>query len=193
MSGISNIGKYYSDLNNQQLQQALSQQNAATAASQATSTAAATTPSTDSAGSSVSTSLKDKIRTAIMSAVHEAEASGYSTDFLTVIRDAVNKTLKDAGIDPNTAENNNNVDSSTKTLLTVLDQQAKIEAKSASLLAELANLGDSTTSTDPMLSLMGTASGSASAAADPLAVLNSLSGNNATNQNLAGYLLDTQQ
>ena len=85
MSGISSIGSYNPDLYYQQLEQALSQQDAATADSnvQAASTAAAAvTSTTDTSSTSSAKSLQDQIRTAIMTAVQGAENTGANTDLL---------------------------------------------------------------------------------------------------------------
>ena len=124
MSGITSIGGNTSDLYNTLLQQALSQQdnsvvdsNAATD-SQTTQSSTTDTTNTDSQSSNT---LKDKIRVAIMSAVQQAEQAGDTSDLLTVISAAVNQTLKDAGIDPTSLNQNNNVDSSTKNLVSVLN------------------------------------------------------------------------
>jgi hypothetical protein len=180
MAGISSIGNYNSDYY-QKLEQALAEkeaQKAKTNSTAADSTAKITdTASTaDSTDTSQTTSLQDKVRSAIISAVHEAENSGTSGDLLSVILEAVEQTLKDAGIDPSTALKNDKVDSSTKKLLTVLDKQVKVEAETVSILSAL-----------------GTQSGTASSPIDLLSQLSAPTTGNLANQNLLGYLFDAQQ
>jgi hypothetical protein len=179
MSGISSIGGYNSDAYYRQLeQQALAQQDAAAADSNAAASAqAAATTAASTPSSSTPTTLKDKIRAAIMSAVHEAENSGGNTDLVSIIRAAVDKALQDAGIDPSTAQDSDQVDSSTKSLLTALDSQAKVEAETMNILSSL----DSAAGTN------------ASSPIDLLSQLANPSGSSQSNQNLLGYLLDTQQ
>lgn len=46
-------------------------------------------------------SLQDKIKSAVTSAIQNSQNSGGTTDMQQVIQDAVDKTLKDNGIDPN--------------------------------------------------------------------------------------------
>jgi hypothetical protein len=180
MSGISSIGgyNYY-----QQLEQSIAQKDAQAAESQAAAATAAdatasTEPSTTTTTSTTSntTSLQDKIKTAIMSAVQNAENSDGSTDLLSVIRNAVDKTLKDAGINPATAEDNDKVDPSTKKLLAVLDKQVKAEAESTNLLNSLS-----------------AASGMNSSSIDLLAQLSMSANGTQVSQNLLGYLFDAQQ
>jgi hypothetical protein len=172
MSGLSNIGSYYSDQYYQQLlDQAKAEDNATAARTAAAAEAAATT---DKASSTTGTvSLQDKIKTSIMTAVREAENSGSSTDLLSVITQAVSKTLKDEDIDPSTAGESDKVDASTKTLLKVLENQAKIESQTTNLLASLASNIDSSNSN--LFSMLGNQNSSL------------------TNQNISGYLFDSQQ
>ena len=218
MSGISSVGSYNPDLYYQQLDQALSQQDAtaadtaAAAASQSTAaTADDAASSTGTSSTSGTTSLQDQVRTAIISAVQQAENSGDSTDLLTVIAGAVTQTLQNAGIDPSTAADNSSVDPSTKALLTVLGNQAQIEAETTSILDSLDGQSGSGSSSGDLFSTLENDTSSAST--DPLASLESLSGNNGTNssssadlfstlqnqntsqsnQDVLGYLLDTQQ
>jgi hypothetical protein len=173
MSGISSIGNYTSDQYYQQLAKILSEEDAAKTA--AATTATDTTDadaSTESTATTDTTSLKDKIRTAIMAAVKEAENSGYSTDLLSIISEAVSSTLKDAGIDSATALNDSKVDASTKALLTALNEQTKVQSEAASALEILA----------------ADASSASSTSSNPLSLLSSLSGTN-----LSGYLFDSTQ
>ena len=117
MSGITSIGGNTSDLYNTLLQQALSLQDNSVVDSNTTTDLQTTQSSTTDAtntDSQSSNTLKDKIRIAIMSAVQKAEQAGDTSNLLTVISAAVNQTLKDAGIDPTSLNQNNNVDSSTK-------------------------------------------------------------------------------
>jgi hypothetical protein len=179
MSGISSIGGYNSDAYYQQLEHALTEEEAAKANNSAASasTAPADVESTaDSSTSSDSTSLKDKVRTAIMSAVHEAENSAGSGDLLSVILAVVEQTLQDAGIDPSTAQDSDKVDASTKSLLNVLNKETKVETDTMNILAAL----------DSDASASATAS-------SPIDLLSQLANPGQSNASLLGYLLDTKQ
>jgi hypothetical protein len=48
--------------------------------------------------------LEEAIRKAVLAAIQEAEKSGNTSDLMTVIQKAVEQALKDAGIDPNTLQ-----------------------------------------------------------------------------------------
>jgi hypothetical protein len=177
MSGISSVGSYNPDFYYQQLEQALSQQDAQTADSNAAAVAqTAATAATDTTSTSDTKSLQDQIKVAIMAAVQEAENSGGGTDLLTIIQNAVKKALKDAGIDPTTASENDKVDPATKNLLTVLDNQAKVEAQTMNILASL----DSQTSAD-------------SSSGNLFSQLDNPASNSQSSPDLLGYLIDTQQ
>ena len=58
------------------------------------------TSSTSADGTSSSGSLLDQIKSAITTALETAEQSGDTTNFQTVIKNAVDKTLQANGIDP---------------------------------------------------------------------------------------------
>ncbi|MGA2061857.1 MAG: hypothetical protein ABSG67_15330 [Thermoguttaceae bacterium] len=103
MSGISSISSTSDLLYYLQLQQA--QANGGNGVSdiaggdQTNSEAASTTvPST---GSQSLDSLENTIQQDVLKAIQDAEQSGNTSDLKTVIHDAVDQALKDAGIDPN--------------------------------------------------------------------------------------------
>jgi hypothetical protein len=181
MFGISSIGNYSNDPYYQFLEQTAEQAGNSTSqndtASQKNSTPA-TTDAASNANTANAKSLKDSIKVAIVAAVQSAEKSGNTTDLLSVIRDAVDKTLQDAGIDPTAALNGADaikLDSSTKNLLTVLYKEAGVEAETQSALAMLENQSGADSASGGLFSLMGN-SDSSSSSQDPL-----------------GYLFDTQQ
>jgi hypothetical protein len=180
MSGISSIGGYNSDAYYRQLEQTFAEEEAAkaksSAASALTAPVADASATADTATSSNSTSLKDKVRSAIMSAVHEAENSGGSGDMLSIILAAVEQTLKDAGIDPATAQDSDKVDASTKNLLTVLNKEAKVETQTMNILSALDN--EATTAEN---------------ASSPIDLLSQLASPAQSSAGLLGYLLDTQR
>lgn len=180
MSGISSIGGYNSDAYYQQLEQALAEEEAAktksSAAAASTAPAVDANSTADASSSTDSTSLKDKVRTAIMSAVHDAENSGGSGDMLSIILAAVEQTLQDAGIDPATAQDSDKVDASTKSLLTVLNKETKVE-----------------TQTMNILSALGSDATAAENASSPIDLLSQLANQGPSNAGLLGYLLDTKQ
>lgn len=168
MSGISSINtssleKYY-----QQLEQALAEQEQAkadSAASTADTMKTSDTATTSDTSSTTTTSLKDKVRLAIMAAVQKAENSGEDSDLLSVISDAVDQTLKDAGIDPSKALDSDKVDDSTKALLKSLQNSVKSESETLEVLAAMQQQSDN------LFSILG----------------------NQSNQNLSGYLFDSTQ
>ena len=68
-----------------------------------TSTSTAQSGTTASTGNGVSR-LEDAIRSVVLNAIQEAEKSGNTSDLKTVIQKAVEQALKDAGIDPQTLQ-----------------------------------------------------------------------------------------
>jgi hypothetical protein len=105
MSGISSVSSYGSNP-----YQWLQQLNSLSS-TQSTDSSTASTATSDSqlvytidvsgVDSDQFDTLKDQIKTAITSALQDAEKSGDTADFRKLIKDAIEKTLKDNGIDTN--------------------------------------------------------------------------------------------
>ena len=107
MSGIAAVGQSSSDYYLWLMQVSLQGSQSVTTptgvdGSQPTAPAAQS-GATGSTGSSAS-SLEDAIRTAVLNAIQEAEKSGNTSDLKTVIQNAVEQALKNAGIDPQTLQ-----------------------------------------------------------------------------------------
>ena len=115
MSGISSVSGYgtnsYQWLQqiaarfSEQVGETTSASTASTASTDSTnsidSTDSTSSSSTSAADTTTSTdSLKNQIESAIISALENAEQSGDSTNFQTVVKNAVESTLKANGIDP---------------------------------------------------------------------------------------------
>lgn len=107
MSGIAAVGQSSSDYYLWLMQVSLQGNQSVTTptgvdGSQPTAPAAQS-GTTGSTGSSES-SLEDAIRTAVLNAIQEAEKSGNTSDLKTVIQNAVEQALENAGIDPQTLQ-----------------------------------------------------------------------------------------
>jgi hypothetical protein len=169
MAGISNIGNSYLDRYNQLLEQALGRQeepdgeNVAVASLLASETNAAA--KAEESNDIDSIDIKEKVRLAIMAAVREAENSGEDSDLLSVISNAVKKTLKAAGIDPAKALDSDKVDDSTKAILKALDKITKAESNTLQVFSAMEQ------QSNDLFSILG----------------------NQSNQNLSGYLFDSTQ
>jgi hypothetical protein len=187
MSGISSISST-SDLYYQQLLQSLSQQNNAGSDSNAdqlsSQSASTAVPST---GSQSLNSLENTIQQDVLKAIQDAEQSGNTSDLKTVIHDAVDKALKDAGVNPNSQSTAANETEGHK------GHHGHHHAQST----------DSTdTSTDPTNSSSQATSGTNSTADDLLTLLQNLDNNSQQNtgnqntgsqQSMVGFLIDIKQ
>jgi hypothetical protein len=82
---------------------------------QSTSTAAASDSTTSSSSTDGQDSLKTQIQSAILSALQTAESSGDTTDFRTIIKDAIDNTLKANGINVPSADSSTTSSSTSDT------------------------------------------------------------------------------
>jgi hypothetical protein len=187
MSGISSISSTSDLLYYLQLQQAALQpaNSVADGTDQLSSQAASTTvPST---GSQSLNSLENTIQQDVLKAIQDAEQSGNTSDLKTVIHDAVDKALKDAGVNPNSQSTAANETEGHK------GHHGHHHAQST----------DSTdTSTDPTNSSSQATSGTNSTADDLLTLLQNLNNNSQQNtgnqntgsqQSMVRFLIDIKQ
>jgi hypothetical protein len=101
MSGISSIGSTSSDVYALWLQRvSLGQTTEAESDGDADDSASSGISGLTGAASTGQNDLIQQIQTAIQQALQSSHSSGESSDLLTAISDAIEKTLKDNGIDP---------------------------------------------------------------------------------------------
>ncbi len=184
MSGITGVGGNNTDLY-YLLQQAINKQSKSDGDSDDSNTlqpvASPTTDTTSNSDAQSSNILQDKLKSAILSAIQDAEKSGNTSDLLTVIMSAVDKTLKGAGIDPTSLlGNQNNIDPATRDLLSLLGYQN-------------GNNTNTNPATMDLFSMLGDQTSTNSSNNDLLSLLGNQNANSQQNQNLLGYLLDAKQ
>lgn len=184
MSGISSVGSS-SDPYILQLQQAALQPVNSTASGAISPTAQVASSNSQTASTTSTTSLEEAIQQDVLKAIQDAEQSGNTTDLKSVVHDAIEKALKDAGIDPN-----DQAASATETQGHKHRHHHHAE-----------NAGATGGTADSANSQAQSATGVNSAPNDLLALLQSLGSNsqqntgnqNGSQQNIVGFLIDIKQ